>query len=185
MRVGDDRVEASTVVVATGSETTTMLERLGWEIPMDPSPGLLAVTKPTDPFLEGTVYVYPQSGLSVHLRQMSDGRVLMGERAQDEVAKNPTLEHAQSLLRQAQRSFPALETTQVDHFTVEWRPDASRRHADRRSIAGSSFPVHSDRPWRSDYRAGSGSIHHPRDRARNGSRAPEAISALSLLDSHS
>jgi glycine/D-amino acid oxidase-like deaminating enzyme len=53
---------------------------------------------------------------------MSDGRVLMGERAQDEVAKSPTLEHARSLLRQAQRSFPALETTQVDHFTVEWRP---------------------------------------------------------------
>ena len=121
VRVGDDRVEAATVV-ATGSETTSMLERLGWEIPMDPSPGLLAVTKPIDPLLEGTVYVYPQSGLSVHLRQMSDGRVLLGERAQDEVAKNPTLEHAWSLLRQAQRSFPALESTLVDHFTVEWRP---------------------------------------------------------------
>ena len=122
VRVGADRVEASTVVVATGSETTMMLERLGWEIPMDPSPGLLAVTKSIEPLLEGTVYVYPQSGLSVHLRQLSDGRVLMGERAQDEVAKNPTLEHARSLLRQAQKSFPALETTHVDHFTVEWRP---------------------------------------------------------------
>lgn len=122
VRAGDDRVEASTVVVAAGTESSALLDRLGWEIPMDPSPGLLAVTKPIEPLLEGTVYVYPQSGLSVHLRQLSDGRVLMGERAQDEVAKNPTLEHARSLLRQAQRSFPALETTQVDHFTTEWRP---------------------------------------------------------------
>ncbi len=122
VRVGDDRVEASTVVVATGSETTTLLERLGWEIPMDPSPGLLSVTKPIEPFLTGTAYVYPQSEVPVHLRQLRDGSVLIGERAQDEVAKNPTLEHARSLLHQAQRSFPVLEATLVDHFTVEWRP---------------------------------------------------------------
>jgi glycine/D-amino acid oxidase-like deaminating enzyme len=122
VRVGDDRIEASTVVVATGSETTTMLERLGWEIPMDPSPGLLSVTKPIEPFLMGTVYVYPQSEVPVHLRQLRDGSVLIGERAQDEVAKNPTLEHARSLLQQARRSFPALVATAVDHFTVEWRP---------------------------------------------------------------
>jgi glycine/D-amino acid oxidase-like deaminating enzyme len=122
VRVGDDRIEASTVVVATGSETTTMLERLGWEIPMDPSPGLLSVTKPIEPFLMGTVYVYPQSEVPVHLRQLRDGSVLIGERAQDEVAKNPTLEHARSLLQQARRSFPALMATAVDHFTVEWRP---------------------------------------------------------------
>jgi glycine/D-amino acid oxidase-like deaminating enzyme len=122
VRVGGDRIEATTVVVAAGAETTALLERFGWEIPMDPSPGLLAVTRPVEPLLEGTVYVYPQSGTSVHLRQMSDGRVLIGERAQDEVAKRPTLEHARLLLHQAQRSFPALEATDVDHFTVEWRP---------------------------------------------------------------
>lgn len=122
VRVGGDRIEATTVVIATGAETTALLERFGWEIPMDPSPGLLAVTRPVDPFLKGTVYVYPQSGTPVHLRQMSDGRVLIGERAQDEVAKRPTLEHAHLLLCQARRTFPALEATDVDHFTVEWRP---------------------------------------------------------------
>lgn len=53
---------------------------------------------------------------------MSDGRVLIGERAQDEVAKNPTPEHARLLLRQARRSFPILGATDVDYFTVEWRP---------------------------------------------------------------
>ena len=122
VRVGEERVAASTVVVAAGAETTALLERLGWEIPMDPSPGLLSVTERVEPFLKGTVYVYPQSDIPVHLRQMSDGRVLVGERAQDEIAKNPTREHARSLLRQARKSFPALEATDVDHFTVEWRP---------------------------------------------------------------
>lgn len=122
VRVGDGRIEASTVVVATGAETTTLFERLGWEIPMDPSPGLLSVTEPVEPLLNGTVYVYSDSGSPIHLRQMTDGRVLIGDRAQDEVAKDPTVEHARMLLHEARRSFPALEATEVDHFTVEWRP---------------------------------------------------------------
>jgi L-2-hydroxyglutarate oxidase LhgO len=98
VRVDDDRVQASTVVIAAGTETAALLQRFGWEIPMNPSPGLLSVTKPIKAFLKGTVYVYPQSDMPVHLRQMGDGRVLVGERAQDEVAKNPTLEHARALL---------------------------------------------------------------------------------------
>lgn len=122
VRVGDETVEASTVVLAIGAETTSLLDRLGWDVPMEPSPGLLAVTGPVDPFLTGTVYVYPASDVAVHLRQRSDGRVVMGERAQDEVAKTPTLEHARRILRQAANSFPILRDTDVDHFTVEWRP---------------------------------------------------------------
>jgi hydrogen cyanide synthase HcnC len=122
VRIGDEAVEASTVVLATGAETTALLDKLGWDVPMDPSPGLLAVTRPVPPFLTGTVYVYPAAGVAVHLRQRNDGRVLIGERAQDEVAKHPTIDHARELLRQASKSFPALESTDVEHFTVEWRP---------------------------------------------------------------
>lgn len=122
VRVGEDRIEASTVIVATGAETTALLERLGWDVPMDPSPGLLCVTRPLERFLNRTVYVYPEGEIPVHLRQLDDGRVLIGERAQDEVAQNPTREHARMLLRQASKAFPILKDSDLDHFTVEWRP---------------------------------------------------------------
>jgi glycine/D-amino acid oxidase-like deaminating enzyme len=122
VRLGDESVATATVVLAAGSETSALLDRLGWDVPMDPSPGLLAVTEPVANFLNGTVYVYPEGDLAVHLRQLEDGRVLIGERAQDEVAKHPTLEHANRLLSQARRSFPSLEGVDVEHFTVEWRP---------------------------------------------------------------
>jgi glycine/D-amino acid oxidase-like deaminating enzyme len=122
VRVGEDRIEASKVVVAAGAETTALLERLGWDVPMDPSPGLLAVTEPTERFLDRVVYVYPKDEVPVHLRQLQDGSVLIGERAQDEVAKDPTEEHARVLLRQARKSFPVLESCDLDHFTLEWRP---------------------------------------------------------------
>ena len=122
VRVGDEYIEASTVVIAAGAETTALLGRLGWDIPMDPSPGLLCVTQPVDRFTNRIVYVYPKGEVPVHLRQLDDGRVLIGERAQDEVAQNPTMTHASMLLRQASKAFPILEKIDVDHFTVEWRP---------------------------------------------------------------
>lgn len=132
VRVREDQVEPSAVVVATGAETAALLERLGFDISMDPSPGFLVVTEPTDPVVFGTVYVAARDGLPIHLRQLDDGRVVIGERAQDEVAKNPTLDHAQRLLNQASVSFPALANTSVDHFTVEWRP----MPRDRKPIVG-------------------------------------------------
>jgi glycine/D-amino acid oxidase-like deaminating enzyme len=122
VRIGDERIEASKVVVAAGAETTSLLERLGCDIPMDPSPGLLCVTEPLERFTNRIVYVYPEGEVPIHLRQLDDGRVLIGERAQDEVAKNPTMEHARMLLSQARKAFPILEGTDVDHFSVEWRP---------------------------------------------------------------
>ncbi|HET9232965.1 MAG TPA: FAD-binding oxidoreductase [Candidatus Eisenbacteria bacterium] len=122
VRVGEDRVDASTVVIATGAETAILLERFGWDIPMDPSPGLLVVTQPLEPFLKGAVYGYPETGVPVHLRQFSDGRVVIGERTQHTIAKNPTLEHAHTLLHQARHWFPILKDAEIDRFTVEWRP---------------------------------------------------------------
>jgi glycine/D-amino acid oxidase-like deaminating enzyme len=122
VRVGQERIEASTVIVATGAETAALLARMGWEIPMDPSPGLLCVTEPVEHFTDRTIYIYPKGEVPVHLRQLPDGRVRIGERAQDEVAKDPTMEHARMLLGQARKAFPVLEGVDVDHFTVEWRP---------------------------------------------------------------
>lgn len=132
VRVGEDQVEPSAIVVAAGAETASLLERFGFDIPMDASPGLLVVTEPTDPVVTGTVYVAPQDGVPIHLRQLRDGRVVIGERAQDEVAKDPTSDHARRLLDQARVSFPELVNTSVDHFTIEWRP----MPRDRKPIVG-------------------------------------------------
>jgi glycine/D-amino acid oxidase-like deaminating enzyme len=121
-RVGEHEVEASRVVVAGGAETRGLLERLGWEVPMEPSPGLLVLTEPIEPVLTGTAYVFPADGPAIHLRQQYDDRILIGERSQDYVAVKPTMSHAVELLRQAQRSFPVLAAASVSEFTVEWRP---------------------------------------------------------------
>jgi len=122
VRLGEKVIKASKVVVATGAETGSLLERFGWEIPMDPSPGFLVTTEPIDSTVVGTVYVTPEVGLPFFLRQLPDGRILIGDRAQDHIAHDPTSKHANELLGVAKRSFPQLSSVGVDHFTVEWRP---------------------------------------------------------------
>lgn len=120
--VGEDRIDPERVVVAAGAETAALLDRFGWDTPMDPSPGLLVVTSPVQPTLVGAVYVFPEQGPGVHLRQLPDGRLLIGEESQEQVAKEPTMDHAERLLHQAVLSIPALRGADIDHFTVEWRP---------------------------------------------------------------
>lgn len=122
VRAGSRDIEASRVVLATGAETHAFLSKLGWDIPMESSPGLLVRTEPVEPLVTGTVYIAPETGPPVHLRQQPDGRVLIGERSQDHVAEEPTRDHALALLRQARRSFPGLAGAEVERFTVEWRP---------------------------------------------------------------
>lgn len=122
VRVGTQDLEASRVVIAAGAETSAFLDKLGWDLPMAPSPGLLVRTAPVPALITGTVYVSTESGPSIHLRQVSAGNLLIGELSQDYAAKDPTLEHAKQLLRQAQRLLPGLSGTEVEQFTVEWRP---------------------------------------------------------------
>ncbi|MFP5352861.1 MAG: NAD(P)/FAD-dependent oxidoreductase [Actinomycetota bacterium] len=66
--------------------------------------------------------MYPTGDTAIHLRQLPDGRVLIGERSQDKTVTEPTKEHARALLAQAARALPILRDTDVDRFTVEWRP---------------------------------------------------------------
>lgn len=122
VRVDDQTLRAASVVVAAGAETHAFLEKLGFDIPMDPSPGLLVQTEPLGRMVTGTVYVYPSAGVPLHLRQRPDGKVVIGERSQEYAAEKPTSEHAEQLLRQAAKSFPDLANAEVDHFSVQWRP---------------------------------------------------------------
>jgi hypothetical protein len=72
------------------------------------SPGMLVVTTPVSPLTDKVVYAPGGPGPPVHLRQRPDGTVLLGERSQEAVAYDPSLEHARALLAQAARFFPAL-----------------------------------------------------------------------------
>jgi glycine/D-amino acid oxidase-like deaminating enzyme len=136
VEVGDELLRPSTTVLAAGAEAVEVAAAVGLDIPTVASPGMLVETSPLPPLTDKVVYLPGDPGPPVHLRQRPDGSVLVGERTQETVAANPSAEHAQALLAQAARFFPALAGVPVRRRILAWRA----MPADRLPIVG---PV----PW--------------------------------------
>jgi glycine/D-amino acid oxidase-like deaminating enzyme len=119
-------------VLTAGAESVAMARAVGLDIPMLPSPGLLVQTEPLPAFTDKVVYLPGDPGPQVHLRQRPDGSVLLGERSQDTVARQPSEHHGRALLRQAGRFLPVLRDARIAHLLLAWRP----MPADRLPIVG-------------------------------------------------
>jgi glycine/D-amino acid oxidase-like deaminating enzyme len=122
----------ATVVLAAGAESLAVAAEVGLDVPTVPSPGMLLRTTPVAALAPGVVYLPGRPGPPVHLRQLDDQSVLIGERSQEAVATDPTGRHARELLAQAARFFPALRAARIDRVTVGWRP----MPADRLPLVG-------------------------------------------------
>ncbi len=132
IEVGGEVLRPSTAVLAAGAMSVEVAGAVGLDVPMIASPGMLAVTTPVPPLTDKVVYAPGGPGPPVHLRQRPDGTVLLGERSQEAVAYDPSLEHARALLAQAARFFPALGRAQLLRMVVAWRA----MPADRLPIIG-------------------------------------------------
>ncbi len=140
LEVDREVLRPATVVLAAGAESLAVAAEVGLDVPTVASPGMLLRTSPVAPLAPGVVYLPGQPGPPVHLRQLDDRHprepehhaVLIGERAQDTVAHDPTERHGHELLAQAQRFFPALRGARVEQVTVGWRP----MPADRLPLVG-------------------------------------------------
>jgi glycine/D-amino acid oxidase-like deaminating enzyme len=140
LQVGGEVLRPAMVVLAAGAESLAVAAEVGLDVPTVPSPGMLLRTTPVPPLAPGVVCLPGRPGPPVHLRQLDDRHprqpdhhaVLVGERAQDAVAHDPTERHARELLDQAARFFPVLRGAAVEQVTVGWRP----MPADRLPLVG-------------------------------------------------
>ena len=64
-------IAADRVVLAAGSATVGLASQVGIEVPVDDTSGLLIVTEPVEPMLNGLIV-----GPGLELRQLKDGRLL-------------------------------------------------------------------------------------------------------------
>jgi len=125
--VGERRLRPATVVLAAGAESAEVAAGLGVDLPTVPSPGLLVRTSPVSPIATGVVRLPAGPGPEVHLRQLADGTVLLGEGWPEELARDPTMARARALVSQAARFFPALLHARVERMTLAWRAMPSDR----------------------------------------------------------
>ena len=132
VEVGERVLRPEIAVLAAGAESVAIVRTVGLDIPTLASPGLLVETEPLPAFTDKVVYLPGGPGPQVHLRQRPDGSVLLGERSQEQVARDLSQQHARALLGQAARFLPVLRGAHIARTLLAWRS----MPADRLPIVG-------------------------------------------------
>ncbi len=117
VRTPDGDLPADVVVLAAGIATDQLAAPLGVTIPMDNSPGFLMQTAVTSPLIRG-VTLSP----GVHVRQNSDGRVVVGHDFGGGPPPDDPVTEAQSLLAETQKLFDDSDGLAVETWTLAQRP---------------------------------------------------------------
>ena len=119
-------IQADTVVLAAGTDTTGLAAKAGVKIPQAQSPGVVLRTTPLPRLLERIPVVYaPPLGdgrREIHLRQCADGSFMIGEGDQESLAEDDSQEHANELLARAACYLPGLSEAEAIPVRVGWRP---------------------------------------------------------------
>ena len=119
-------MECDAVVLAAGTDTTTLADMAGAHVPQAESPGVVIRTTPVAPLLQNVPVVYAPTlsddHQEIHIRQCADGRMLIGEGNQESLAEDDSQAHADHLLERACRYLPALAGAKAIPVPVGWRP---------------------------------------------------------------
>ncbi len=120
------RIACDTVVLAAGTDTTTLAAKAGIRIPQARSPGVVIRTTPLPPLLQHVSVVYAPpidaSRHEIHIRQCMDGRMMIGEGDQESLAEDDSQAHADDLLERACHYLPDLAGARALPVPVGWRP---------------------------------------------------------------
>ena len=126
VQLSDDSVECDAVVLAAGVGTTELAAMAGVHIPQEESPGVVVSTEPMPPVLRNVAALYGppvgSEGQEVHVRQSTDGVVLMGEGSQERLARDDSPEHAAAILARASVYLPELKSATPIPVPVGYRP---------------------------------------------------------------
>ena len=114
------------VVLAAGVGTKQLAAKMRIDIPQQESPGVVIKTAPLPPLFK-TISVLNTPALNtqqpgIHVRQWSDGTVMIGEGSQESLARDDSQKHADALLARACHFLPDLTGTRVTPVPVGYRP---------------------------------------------------------------
>ncbi len=119
-------IEVDAVVLAAGADTTGLAALAGVNVPQAESPGVVMRTTPMPPLLRNVPVVYAppleEGRREIHLRQCSDGRLMIGEGDQESLAEDDSQAHAEELLARACHYLPGLAGARAIPVPVGWRP---------------------------------------------------------------
>lgn len=119
-------VACDAVVLAAGVDTTALASLAGLRIPQQESPGVV-VRLAARPRVLQTVSVLHTPPLDaarpeIHIRQGTDGALMIGEGSQESLSRNDSQAHADELLARATHYLPALAGARAIPVPVGYRP---------------------------------------------------------------
>lgn len=127
--------EVDLVVVAAGigANDIAAMIGLGTKLIKRPTPGVIVTTKPMEPLINAVVYT-----TDTHFHQLSDGRVILGEKAGPPAADRHlaylaghpnaypsadlAMEHAARVISTAAKYVPQFADVEIENVGVGWRP---------------------------------------------------------------
>ncbi|MDJ0942982.1 MAG: FAD-dependent oxidoreductase [Kiloniellales bacterium] len=117
LRTAAGNLEADQVVLAAGVASAGLAARLGFDLPLRSSPGLLVHSRPMPPLL-GRVVESP----GLHMKQDPDGRLVAGESFGGGPAPNDPEAEGQRLIDRIKAALTGSERLEMEHVSVGLRP---------------------------------------------------------------
>ncbi len=121
-----ESVECDAVVLAAGVAATELAAMVNVSVPQYESPGVVVKTNPMPPLIESASVLYAppisEDQPEIHVRQGTDGVVMIGEGSQESLARDDSQEHADTLLARASHYLPALAPAKAMPVPVGYRP---------------------------------------------------------------
>ncbi len=117
---------ADTVVIAAGTGSSALGRLFDVVLPQKESPGVIVETTPVNRLFR-TIDVLntpliSDTNTGLHLRQWSDGTVMIGEGTQEYYATDNSLAHGLDLLDRATSHLPSLRSARISKVTLGHRP---------------------------------------------------------------
>ena len=116
IETSDGPIAAGRVVIAAGTGAETILKSVGVDLPMTNRTGVLLKSRPIEPRINHVIW-----GDRIHMKQQSDGRVIIGEVFSESWSERDPSVIAEQMLGEARRHLPEVDLV-IEHTTVGLRP---------------------------------------------------------------
>ena len=135
IKTSDAEFPCDAVVLASGVQTTELASLAKTHIPQQRSPGIVIKTTSCAEILHNVAVIHapgspPVTGKgqkdenyqSLHLRQLSDRSLRIGQGTQEEINRDDSQQHADALLARARAYLPAIADAEAIPTPVGYRP---------------------------------------------------------------
>ena len=126
VKTTNDEFPCDVVVLASGVQMTELASLVQVDIPQQRSPGVVIKTTPCAEVLHNVAVIHAPSKdekhQHLHLRQLSDGSLRIGQGTQEGINRDDSQQHADALLARAKTYLPAIADAKAIPTPVGYRP---------------------------------------------------------------